>query len=278
MQAAISFGEAVIDCFPDHSIVAGSPLHVAAHLRMCGWDSILITRVGNDDDGRTIKDTIQGLGLDSSYVETDPELPTGRVTIEFEGADHRFEIHKPSAWDRLEGPVDLPPHDAFCFGTLAGRSPQSLDTLRRLLHAACDFRVMDVNLRPPDVVEDVLWLGLERARLVKLNETELAELATQLGLDVHAAAYFGQLPNLRWLCVTRGPAGAELHRRDGASWTVDGATVEVVDTVGAGDAFTAALIDGLGRGRSEWETLERAQNLAARVVSHQGGLPPIKEM
>lgn len=278
MPAAISFGEVVIDCFPDREMVAGSPLHIAAHLQTCGWRSILISRVGNDDAGRSIVDTMLGLGLDSSYVEMDPELPSGRVTIEFEDGDHRFKIHKPSAWDRLEGPAVLPPHDAFCFGTLAGRSPQSFGTLRRLLHAACEFKVMDVNLRPPDVVEDVLWLGLEMARLVKLNEAEFADLATELGLDAHAAAYFGQLPNLRWLCLTRGPAGAELHRRDGSSWSVAGATVEVVDTVGAGDAFTAALIDGLGRGRPEGETLERAQNLAARVVAHQGGLPQIKEM
>jgi fructokinase len=253
-------------------VVAGSPLHIAAHLHEFGWRSILITRLGKDAAGRSILDTILKLGLDPSYVESDPELPSGRVTIKFDDDDHSFEIHGPSAWDRLEGPIALPRHDAFCFGTLAGRSSQSFATLQRLLHSACEFKVMDVNLRPPDVVDEVLWRGLEAARLVKVNETEFLEVATALGFPGTAAAYFERGPNLRWLCVTRGEAGAELHRRDGESWAVEGAHVEVVDTVGAGDAFTAALIDGLGRGRPEQETLERAQRLATAMVTRRGGL------
>lgn len=131
LAAAVSFGEVVIDCFPQESLVAGSPLHVAAHLEALGWSAILITRVGDDEDGERVLKLLHERGMDTSLIEIDPELPTGRVTIDLDDFGHTFNIHRPAAWDRIDGPAELPRHDVFCFGSLIGRSEHSLATLRR---------------------------------------------------------------------------------------------------------------------------------------------------
>ncbi|MGH2786951.1 MAG: PfkB family carbohydrate kinase [Actinomycetota bacterium] len=263
----------VIDHFPDRSMVAGAPLHVATHLAALGWRSLLITRLGRDDDAETVGHFLDSLGLDRTFVEYDDELPTGRVTVELTEDGHTFDIHRPASWDRIEGPEELPPHDAFCFGTLSGRSRIARGALERLLAGAGPLRVLDANLRPPDILEAALRLGLGTARLTKLNDDEFTAVAARLGFESSPGAYFEHAPELEWLCITKGGNGAELYRRDGARWAVEGRAVEVIDTVGAGDAFTAGLIDGLGRKWDEGDTLAHAQAIAERVVSHQGGFP-----
>jgi fructokinase len=205
-------------------------------------------------------------GIDTSLVERDPTLPTGTVTVGLSGGDPTFTIHEPAAWDAIAGPGELPPHDVFCFGTLVGRSKTSFGTLKRLLPVSASFRALDVNLRPPADVTHALAVGLRHATLVKTNEEELRALATG------PQAIFGTAPHLRWLCVTRGPKGARLFRNDGKHWTIAGAPAEVVDTVGAGDAFFAGLVDALAHEAGEQVALERAQALAVKVVSQRGGL------
>jgi fructokinase len=276
LPAAISFGEVVIDCFPTQTLVAGSPFHVAAHLQALGWSALLVTRVGDDDDGRRVVELMREREMDTSLVEVDPELPTGRVTIRLTDLGHTFDIHRPAAWDRIDGPTQLLPHKVFCFGSLVGRSEHSLATLRRLLVNAGPFPVMDANLRPPDVVAEALRLGLENAVLVKLNSDEIDEMAAALGFPAEPREFFERGGRLQWLCTTRGADGAELFRRDGESWNLEGESVEVVDTVGAGDAFTAGLVDALARGRAEPDALAHAQSVATGVLTHTGGLPQTK--
>lgn len=233
----------------------------------------MITRVGDDEDGKRVLRVMQERGMDTSLVETDRDLPTGRVTICLGDFGHRFEIHRPAAWDRIDGPAKLPRHGVFCFGSLIGRSEHSLATLRRLLRHAAPFRVMDANLRPPDVVEGALRLGLASAALLKLNGDEMDAMAAALGFRATPEEFFAHGPNLEWLCVTRGANGAELTKRNGHSWRVEGERVQVTDTVGAGDAFTAGLIDALAREIAEPDALAHAQAVAIQVVTHRGGLP-----
>lgn len=272
---ALLFGEALIDEFPDHRAVAGAPLHLAVHLAAWGWRAQLLTRLGADGDALLIRRTLHARGLDTTLIEQDPALPTGRVSIHLTAHGHTFTIHGPAAWDAIAGPVRLPPHDLLYFGTLAGRSAVSRATLRRLLAAsAAPFRVLDVNLRPPDIPVDVLGDGLTRATLLKANAEEFQESARLLGIAPEPAAYFGLAPALRWLCLTRGPDGAELHDRAGRCWRVAADAVAVVDSVGAGDAFTAGLVDALARGQPEPEALARARAAATAGLLHRGGLPP----
>ncbi len=273
--SALVFGEALIDVYPDNRVVAGAPLHVAAHLAARGWITRFVTRLGADREADRIRGTLRGKGVDLSLVETDGELPTGEVTITFDGPDNSFVIHRPAAWDAIEGPEELPAHDVFCYGSLAGRDERSRSTLRRLLdHSNAPMKAFDVNLRPPDVLPEVLRMGLHRATLVKLSGEEFEEVARLLGMAAEPAAYFDTAPELMWLCVTLGADGARLLRRSGDELKIEGPDVDVVDTVGAGDVFTAGLVGALAGGASDRAALETARDAAGVVLSHQGGLPP----
>ena len=271
---AIVFGEALIDVYPGQRVPAGAPLHVAIHLAVRGWDTALVTRVGGDRDGAALIELLGGYGVDTSLVEVDPTLPTGVVTIGLDGAEHSFEVHGPAAWDAIAGPRDLPSHDVFYFGTLAGRAA-SRTALRRALEASrAGVRVLDVNLRPPDVSAEVLRLGLAHATLVKAGDDELLEVARLAGLRPEPGAFFAAWPQLQWVCVTAGSSGAALWARSGGRWSVAAPKIEVVDTVGAGDVFTAGLVDALGRGVDEAGALDAARRAAASVLVRRGALPP----
>ena len=295
-MSVLAFGEALIDVYPDRSVVAGAPLHVAAHLATRGWTSRLMTRVGDDEAGRRILCVLAACGVDAGLVQVDPHVPTGNVSIDLDdGGGHTFTIQRPVAWDFIEGRqgslgvgagvreriADREPpgtHDVLYFGTLAGRSPVSRGSLLRLLSsaggsAAGTLVAFDANLRPPDVDDQVLGAGLAAATLVKVNEDELLEVAQRLGFEAAPGAYFDAAPHLQWLCVTRGARGAELHAREGRSWHVDAPSVHVVDTVGAGDAFSAGLVDVLAAGGDPVAALETGVASARSVLSRRGGLP-----
>jgi fructokinase len=270
----VVFGEALIDIFPDQEVVAGAPLHVAVHLAARGWITSLVTRLGDDAAGARIRDVLERYGIDASGIEVDSALPTGAVTVELSGDSHSFVIHRPAAWDAIAGPDRLEPHEAFCYGTLAGRDERSRRTLERLLGiSSAPLRVFDVNFRPPDIDRDVLEVGLRAATVLKLNSGELDAAAQILGIPTAPESFFDVAPALHWLCVTRGAQGANLYRRSGENWAIQAAFVDVVDTVGAGDAFTAGLIDALASGSGGHAALAEAQKAAAAVLTRRGGLP-----
>lgn len=272
---ALTFGEALIDEFPDRRVVAGAPLHVAAHLVALGWEAFLITRVGRDNDGEWLFETLAEHGIAADLVETDDVLPTGRATVEMEGTSHSFSLPRPVAWDAIEGPEELPDHDALLFGTLPSREPGSRSALARLLRrSTAPLRVFDVNLRPPNVEPEGIELGLSAATVLKVNDEEFPAVADIAGIEGSTSSYFEAAPQLEWLCVTRGAEGAELFHRDRGSWAVAGTSAHVVDTVGAGDAFIAGLIDGLTRDREPSAVLAAAQEVAAATLGRRGGLPP----
>lgn len=269
---ALTFGEALIDEFEDRRVVAGAPLHVAAHLAALGWEATLVTRVGDDDDGRWLRATLENHGVDTRHVETDPALPTGTVTV---GLDDRgvpaFTVHGPVAWDAIEGPDPVPTHEALCFGTLPMRDPLSRAALERLLVGSTGLRAGDANLRDPDWDEEAVRLLVTRSDLLKVSDTELAIVSGVMGTTGDPADL--TLLGPEWVCVTRGPDGASLHHRSGASWDAAGQDVDVIDTVGAGDAFLAGIVDGIVRSLHPADALRNAADLAVSVVQQRGGLP-----
>lgn len=232
----------------------------------------MVARVGDDADGRAIRARLDRHGVDTSLLEVDPGLPTGTasVVLDTEGVP-AFHLPAPAAWDAVEGPAAVPPHEVLYFGTLALRDGRSRATLTRLLSAG-GRRVVDANLRAPDFdAERVRW-AVAHADLIKLSDEELPEVARLLEVpaDPRALLPFGP----EWVCLTRGAAGAELHHRDGRSWREPGERVLVVDTVGAGDAFLAALVDGLLPGGGDGAAaLHRAVRAAATIVAQRGGFP-----
>jgi fructokinase len=186
------------------------------------------------------------------------------------GGGHSFEIRRPAAWDAVTGPAVIPPHDVVYFGTLPLRDPRSRGALERLLSAGA-VRLVDANLRPPDYDAERLRFAVTHADVFKASTEELPELARllQVSPDPRALLAFGP----EWVCLTRGAAGAELHHRDGGGWAAPGEAVEVVDTVGAGDAFLAGLIDALTAGSDGSAALDRARRAAATIVGQRGGFP-----
>jgi fructokinase len=252
-------------------VVAGAPLHVAAHLASFGWEAQAVARVGGDPDGRAIRTRLERHRVGTSLLEVDPDLPTGTVAVTLQpGGGHSFTIRRPAAWDAVEGPTAVPTHDVLYFGTLPLRDPRSRAALTRLLTAG-GRRVVDANLRPPDYDAERIRFAVTRADIFKVSDEELTEIARLLEVPADPRALLGFGPE--WVCVTRGAAGAELHHRDGRSWDEPGEPVPVVDTVGAGDAFLAGLIDGLVPGGDGEKALRRAQQAAAAIVGQRGGFP-----
>lgn len=270
-HVALVVGEALIDEFPDRRVVAGAPLHVAAHLAALGWSVSAITRVGADDDGMRIVETLERFGVDTSLVEVDPSLPTGRTEIELDGTDHTFDVVKPAAWDAIEGPPVLPEADVVYFGTLVMRDDRSRGALRRIIAGTDALDVVDLNLREPHYDDERIREALAESDVLKLNEDELPLAASAFGLPPDLERMHAAGP--RWICVTRGADGATLSHEDGRRWDAEAPAIDVVDTVGAGDAFCATLVDGLATDRDPGETLTAATRRGAEIASQRGGLP-----
>ena len=270
-RRALACGEALIDEFPDRRVVAGAPLHFAAILAALGWEAQVVARVGDDADGRAIRERLERHGVGTSLLEVDPVLPTGTVAVTLHpGGGHSFVIRRPAAWDAVEGPAAVPAHDVVCFGSLALRDPRSQAALERVL-AAGAVRVVDANLRPPDYDAARVRFAVTHADVFKASAEEVPEVAALLGVAADPRALFAFGPE--WVAVTRGADGAELHHRDGGSWSIPADPVPVVDTVGAGDAFLAGLIDGLRLHGDGAAALAEGVRLAARVVGQRGGFP-----
>jgi fructokinase len=273
-RRAVVFGEALIDEYPDRRVVAGSPLHVAAHLAALDWEAYLVTRLGRDSDGEWILETLSDHGVADDFVEMDGELPTGTVEVVFaDDGTHDFTIRGPAAWDAVDGPEELPDHEVFVFSGLAARSERSARALWRLLGGStAAVKAFDVTMRPPHVPPEVVVRGLGEATLLKVNDEEAAAVAGMVG-TADPIRWMAANSGLRWVCVTHGAAGADLYAADGDHATVGGVEVPVVDTVGAGDTFNAGLIDALARGEPSEVALARAQALAAMTLRQRGGLP-----
>ncbi len=280
----VGFGEVLWDVFHTGRRLGGSPANFSWHARQLGARSIVVSRVGRDPAGRDLLVDLRRRGLATDHISRDPDRPTGAVSICLMAAGiPRFTIHKQSAWDTIPWSSTLGPlassAASVCFGSLAQRAPVSRRTLRQfLLSTRFDcLRVFDVNLRPPYINRAVVTASLELCTLCKLNETELSVIGKLLGLgsrpDAILSALFKRFP-LQWIAVTRGRRGSVLQTRQARS-EHPGFAVRVEDTVGAGDAFTAALVMGALRGDSLDRMNARANRVAAFVCTQSGATPPL---
>ena len=272
-------GEVLWDSVPSGLHLGGAPFNVAYHLARLGRPAALASRVGDDALGREAARRVALAGVGAGLVQTDPARPTGfvRVALDAEGVPS-YDVERPAAWDALALTEPLAAAaaaaPAVVFGTLAQRDETSRRTLRAVVDAA-PLAVLDVNLRPPFVDPDRVSASLAAADVVKLSEDELVELAGWFGLPDDRepaaqalAAQFG-CPTV---CVTRGGDGAALWH--GGAWSRHGGVpTDVADTVGAGDAFLAALLDALLAGRPADVALDRACRLGSLVASLPGAAP-----
>ncbi|MGD8843810.1 MAG: carbohydrate kinase [Gammaproteobacteria bacterium] len=268
------FGEVLFDHFPDGKhVLGGAPFNVAWHLQAFGAGPRFISRVGADAEGDAVLAAMRDWGMDTSGVQTDPDRATGRVTVQIVDDEPSYDIVDDCAYDAIEAQPGAVPADAFIYhGTLAIRSTtsrQALDAITRTANAGTIF--LDVNLRPPWWDREDVLVRVRAADWVKLNTDELSMLAPAADDRTAQARDFLAGNELQGLILTHGADGASVYTADGACQTVQpGDAVSIVDTVGAGDAFTAVSILGIISGWPLTTTLERAQAFASRIVGRRG--------
>ncbi len=270
----VIFGEVLFDHFPDGArVLGGAPFNVAWHLQAFGLAPLFVSRVGNDPAGREVQEAMSDWGMDLTGVQVDDSHPTGTVAITIEEGEHSFLIVPHQAYDFIHDTSLPDPGDyrLLYHGSLALRdqtSRHALETLRGSLSVPV---FMDVNLRPPWWDLTTLTSLTQKATWVKLNEDELDSLAPE-ETDLEARAEELQARcGLELLVVTRGAKGVVARTPEGALISArPSATVQVVDTVGAGDAFTSVLLLGLTLGWDTRLTLERAQSFASAIVGVRG--------
>lgn len=265
-------GEALVDEFHDGPVAGGAPFNVARSLAAFSAPVRFVSRIGADDAaGRLVLDSAARFGLSAAGIQRDAHRATGRVSVHEEAGSHRFEIHADAAWDHLEPPAATGPGLVY-FGSLAQRHPVSRATLRALAKQAGGPRLLDLNLRPGTDTPELAAESLMLADWVKLNEDELDRL---LGWFEPTLPDLMSRFALKHVVVTRGAAGYALYGEEGRLVASgDGvAQAALVDTVGAGDAFTAMLLAGLSLGRNLPATLQLANRYAAMICGVRGPLP-----
>jgi fructokinase len=282
----IGLGEVLWDLLPAGKQLGGAPANFAWHAQQLGARSAVVSAVGRDPLGDEILARLRAMELDGSHVSVDDTHPTGTVSVTLDLAGvPNYVIHEDVAWDFIPagGPLDELARraDVVCFGTLAQRSEASRQAVRKFLfetRADC-LRVFDINLRQRFYDRHVIEASLARASVLKLNDQELPAIAKLLTLPRDEAGavrmLFRGLVNLRLVALTRGSSGSTLFARDGVVSHHPGVGTTLVDTVGAGDAFTATLAIGLLRGRPLDHINEVANRVAAYVCSQPGATPPL---
>jgi fructokinase len=286
-RTVVGLGEALWDLLPVGRHIGGAPLNFAYISSLLGERAAIASRIGTDQLGDELERDLSARGIETKYIQHDASLPTGVVKVMLSaGGQPGYEIQQPAAWDALELTPDWKElarqADAVCFGTLAQRSEQSRTTIAAFLQAtrpAC-VRVFDMNLRPPFYSPDVVLNSIRLATIVKLNEDELAQAKTMVGFSNSQSSQdlrpFVKRLGVELVCVTRGGHGSLLAT---SQQVVEhpGFPVQVVDTVGAGDAFTAAVACCWALHVGLERTSVVANQWAGWVTSQHGAMPTIDE-
>jgi fructokinase len=267
-------GEVLFDVMPEGArVLGGAPFNVAWHLQAFGLQPLMITRVGTDESGDKVIASMEAWGMDTSGVQRDSVHPTGVVRVDLEDGEPTFHILPEQAYDYVDGEraaqlIVAGGLSLLYHGSLFSRSEVSRSALDHLKLVSSLPVFMDVNLRDPWWKREHVDASVLGARWVKLNQEELDSLAG--GSDTVTADDFRKANGLASVIVTRGGNGAAVVKDAGAFEAAPPANVEVVDTVGAGDAFSAVFILGLAMSWPVELTLERALSFAAAVCTVPG--------
>jgi len=281
----VIFGEVLFDCFPDDSLVlGGAPFNVAWHIRGFGEQPCLISAIGNDDLGHKVLKSMEDWGLDTRFMQSKADHATGIVEVSFEAGEPHYDIKAGVAWDYIDNRdiASIDTDTALVYhGSLAAREACSAATLNQLAHHNKKF--IDVNLRQPWFQPNQVRELIRQAYLVKLNFDELQQLqqdtddqpdveyCPQSDWEAKAVA-FKEAHDIANLLITRGEEGATIFTGLGQCYPVSVPELHapVVDTVGAGDAFSSVVLLGIV---NDWDwpvILERAQQFAGYIVTQRG--------
>ncbi len=268
------YGEVLFDCFSaTEQVLGGAPFNVAWHLQAFGAAPLLISRVGQDALGERVQGAMADWGMDLTGLQVDGDRPTGRVKVTLAAGQPSYTIADDQAYDHID-PSQLPaiPARALLYhGTLALRHPPTRQALTTLC-AGCTPRIfLDVNLRQPWWQPALVHTVLQAAHWIKLNQDELGQLLPPLGSAPPTVDPWLAQPATAAVILTQGEQGAWVETAQGERYGAKPSTrVPVVDTVGAGDAFSSVVLLGLWQGWPWPLILERAQAFASAVVGLRG--------
>lgn len=275
----VIFGEVLFDQFPDgHSVLGGAPFNVAWNLQGVGRHPFFISATGADPSGYEIRDTMTLWRMNLNGLQTHPGLPTGRVVVSFNDGEPSYEILADQAWDHIEfrpQAWQLENIPLIYHGSLAWRSQQNRESIQQLRQRYSAPVFVDLNIRLPWF--DHLWLDelLVDVRWLKLNLSELEVLTESTVVDLASAQAATRAIQDRFGCqsvfVTAGAEGAMFLDGHGKALQRPATRPEtLVDTVGAGDAFSAAIIHGILSGWDDSKILVQATSMASRVCQLRG--------
>ncbi len=284
MSIVTCFGEVLWDVFPTHKKIGGAPLNVALRLHSFNVNTHIISRIGNDKNGKELLQYIKENGLDTSTIQIDQVFKTGCVNVTLDNSGSAtYEIEYPVAWDKIEVTDRtleiVRSSDAFIFGSLACRDKITKNTLISLLKHAT-YKVFDVNLRPPFYSTNLLLDLMSESDFIKCNDDELNEICTALDFIsesiIEQIKFLSQHTHTNQICVTKGKDGAVLLYNN-QFYSNKGYPIKVADTVGAGDSFLAILINKLLNKASPDVALSFACGVGALVASKKGANPILEQ-
>jgi fructokinase len=276
----VGIGELLWDLLPAGARLGGTVTNFAVLCARLGNKVVLASSVGDDDYGRTARGILFQPNLDLQQLQTDRAHPTGTVDVTLADNQPTYVIHRGVAWDFIRPTQDLlavaRAVDAVCFGTLAQRHEVSRSTIRSFIEATpprC-VRVCDINIRMPDCTAEVLRWSIAHATILKVSDEELPLVSSLLGEQVSTHWLLTNFPKCVLVAITFGASGSLLTTREG-EFRHPGFPIKLVDTVGAGDAFTAGLIHAYLRGASLAQMAEIGNLCGSYVAGQAGATPPL---
>jgi fructokinase len=282
MKNVIGIGELLWDVLPDGKKLGGAPCNFVYHAQKQGANAFALSAVGNDEDGKEILDLLKEKNISSELIQlNDRPTSTVDVALNAEGVP-QYTIHENVAWDFIKFNETLQQKviqaDIVCFGSLAQRNATSQENIEKVLKCCRSetLIVYDINLRQHFYSKQIIEKSLQLCNVLKLNEDELP-IVCEL-LDIKAEGEEQQLAvllyrfKIKLAAFTKGSEGSLLMTPFGKSY-MPTPKVEVKDTVGAGDSFTAVMIVGFANGKSLKENHQKAVEISAFVCTQDGAMP-----
>ena len=283
---AVGLGELLWDMLPKGKQIGGAPFNFARHCNQLGLEGFPVSQIGIDELGNETVSLLKDWGITPDFVSRDPQHETGTVNIRLDNQGKRnYEIRDDAAWDFIQHNLLLeqlaPKVDIVCFGTLAQRSDASRSTIYSFLDRMSSdaIKLFDVNLRQHFYSIGSIEASLERASILKLSDEELPVLKNAFSLSGSVEVQLSELKNrfeLKLIAYTRGAEGSFLINGSGTD-DHPGNTITTIDTIGAGDSFSATLCAGLLQGLTLAPLNENANQVAAYVCSQRGATPALPE-
>lgn len=287
-QVIVGMGEALWDVLPEGKKIGGAPANFAYHVSQFGFDSRIVSAVGEDTDGTEIMDVFQKKALKTMIACVPYPTGTVQVTLDAVGVPC-YDIKEAVAWDNIPFTGELKSlalnTRAVCFGSLAQRSQVSRDTIKRFLDAMPDLdgnlKIFDVNLRQGFYTKEILCDSMSRCNVLKINDEELVVISRIFdypGIDLQDKCWILLAKyNLKMLILTCGTNGSYVFTPGVVSFQ-ETPRVAVADTVGAGDSFTAAFTSAVLAGKPVQEAHKLAVEVSAFVCTQSGAMPELPEV